>query len=105
MLSDKEIQKFNKLMAKDDKRLSIIFNALSDPKRCKIYRLFIKSKDEDLCVSDIAQIMEISIPSASQHLKILEITGLLSKERRGQKTVFSLNSGDQVVNALVKAVL
>lgn len=105
MLSPKEVEKFNKLMDQEDKRLSIVFNALSDPKRCKIYRLFIKNRDNDLCVSDIAQIMKISIPSASQHLKILEITGLLQKRRMGQKITFALNGADPIVNALVKSVL
>jgi len=105
MLSAKEIEKFTRYMDKDDRRLSIIFNALSDEKRCRIYRLFIKNRGNDLCVSDIAQIMKISIPSASQHLKILEITGLLQKQRKGQKITFNLSQNDPVVSALVKSVL
>ena len=105
MLSDKEIKKFNKLVDQNDGRLSSVFSALSDPKRCRIYRLFLNGGNKDLYVNDIAKLMDISVPSASQHLKILEMTGLLSKERHGQKTTFRVNREDPIVNALMKAVL
>lgn len=105
MLSDKEVKKFNKYVDKSDQRLSIIFSALSDPKRCRIYRLLLKNPKQDLYVGDIAKIMGISAPLASQHLKILEITGLLIKERQGQKITYKANKQDSIVNALMKAVL
>lgn len=103
MLSEREIRTFNTLVAPDDKRLAIIFKALSDPKRCRIYRLLLKRSE--LRVSDIARIMRISLPSASQHLKILEITGLLRKERAGKAMLFKIHKDDQIVAALIKSVL
>lgn len=105
MLTEKEIKKFNTLVQKNDARLSIVFKALSDPKRCRIYRILIKERDHDLYVTDIARIMGISLPSASQHLKILEITGLLSKERRGKHSIFRLNMHNQIANALAATIL
>jgi len=103
MLTEKEIKKFNALTGADDKRLAIIFKALSDPKRCRIYRLLLKKSE--LRTSDIARIMKISLPSVSQHLKILEITGLLNKEKKGRTILFKINKEDQIVSALIKAVL
>jgi len=103
MLTDKEAKKFNALVGQNDKRLAIVFKALSDPKRCRMYRLLLKG--DELHVSDIARIMKISLPSASQHLKILEITGLLRKERRGKNMIFTVSKEDQIVGALIKAVL
>ena len=105
MLSAQEIKKFNKLVDKNDKRLADVFAALSDAKRCRIYRLFLKSGSKDLYVNDIAKLMDISLPSASQHLKTLETAGLLHKERHGQKTTFKINKQDRIVNALMKSVL
>ena len=116
MLKPKEIAKVQKLLPKNDKniaqtfrdrRLATVFRVLGDAKRCQIYRIFIKNKSQpfQLCVSDVSEIMKISIPSASQHLKILEITGLLHKRRVGQKMTFGLNTSDPTVNALIKAVM
>lgn len=103
MLSEKEIAKFNKIADTSDKRLSIVFRALGDQNRCRIFRLFIK-QDKMLCVSDIAQILKISVAAASQHLKILEITGLISKQKQGQKVYFKVEHKDPLVNSIVKSV-
>lgn len=82
-----------------------MFNALSDLNRCKIFRLILKQHSPTLCVSDLAQLLKISVPAASQHLKILEITGLIQKQRQGQKTVFSVTHGDPLISAIKKAVI
>lgn len=103
MLSNKEIEKFNKIADMSDKRLSIVFKALGDPNRCRIFRLFIK-QDKPLCVSDIAQILKISVAAASQHLKILEITGLISKDKQGQKVYFKVENKDPLVSSIIKSV-
>lgn len=103
MLTDKEIAKFNKVADKTDKRLSIVFRALGDPNRCRIFRLFLK-QNEPLCVSDIAQILKTSVAAASQHLKILEITGLIYKVRQGKKVYFKVEQKDSLVNSIIKSV-
>lgn len=102
MLSPKEAQKLRGLLGNKDERLSIVFNALSDKSRCKIFRLFLTR--ERLCAGDIADILGISMSSASQHLKILELTSLLERERSGRQVYFKPNSGDPLVKAIIKAV-
>jgi DNA-binding transcriptional ArsR family regulator len=102
MLKPKEIHKLQHLLKREDERLPIIFNALSDPKRCKIFRSFLKR--EKLCVSDIAHILGISMSLASQHLKILEITKLLTREREGRVVYFKPNLSDELVRTIIRAV-
>jgi DNA-binding transcriptional ArsR family regulator len=102
MLNSTEITKLQKLLKHEDNRLPIVFNALSDPNRCKIFRSFLKRPK--LCVSDISKTLGISMSLASQHLKILEITKLLVREREGRMIYFSPNLKDELVTAIIKAV-
>ncbi|HET8574727.1 MAG TPA: metalloregulator ArsR/SmtB family transcription factor [Candidatus Paceibacterota bacterium] len=102
MLKPKEVQKLRSLLKHDDDRLPIIFNALSDPKRCKVFRSFLKH--DRLCVSDIARTLGISMSLASQQLKILEITGLLVREREGRTVYFRPNTKDALVRTIIEAV-
>lgn len=104
MLNKQELAKFSKLVDTQDFRVSLLFKVLSDPNRCKIFRLVLKNKSNDLCVSDFAQILKISPAAASQHLKLLEITGVLIKERKGQKVCFRAQTSDALVNAVTKAI-
>lgn len=103
MLKAHEVQKLRSLLAHEDDRLPIVFSALGDPKRCKIFRLFLKRPR--LCVSDIAHTCKISMSLASQHLKILEITGLLRRERAGRTVYYSPNVHDKLVHSIIKAVV
>ena len=102
MLNTAELGKLQKLMAREDERLPIVFNALSDPKRCKIFRTFLQRPR--LCVSDIARTLDISMSLASQHLKVLEITGLLVREREGRVIYFTPNVQDELVRTIITAV-
>jgi len=102
MLKPKEIQKLKTLISGEDARLPIIFSALGDPRRCKIFRSFLKR--ERLCVSDVSRTMDISMSLASQHLKILEVTGLVVREREGRVVYFRPNIADTLVHSIIKAV-
>jgi len=102
MLNPKEIGKLQKLLTHEDHRLPIIFNALGDARRCKIFRSFLTS--DRLCVSDVARIFKMSMSLASQHLKILEITGLLTREKEGRTVYFRANTNDELVRTIIKAV-
>lgn len=101
MLKPAELKKLKKLVHEDE-RLPIIFNALGEPKRCLIFRSFLKQ--EKLCVSDVAQMLDISMSLASQHLKILEITKLVTRQREGRVIYFRPNTSDALVRAIIKAV-
>lgn len=73
-----------------------ICSALADPKRILIlYALAEKSKN----VSDLAEAVEISQPSASRHLKILRERGLVNPVRQGASIEYSLTD-DRLIEAL-----
>ena len=103
MLKKHELAKLSKLVDTQDFRVAQLFKVLSDPNRCKIFRLVLKSKGE-LCVSDFAQILKISPAAASQHLKLLELTGVLIKERKGQRVCFRAQTSDSLVTAVTRAI-
>lgn len=106
MLNPKELARLNKRVdTKRNERLAIIFNALSDPNRCKVFRIFVSQGKEGLCVSDVARLLKISPSAASQHLKILVITGLLTRKRMGQKVNYYASTNDHLVKAITQAVL
>lgn len=58
-----------------------VFEALSSPIRRKILAYLAHA---ELTAGDIAARFEISKPSISQHLTILDAAGLVSSEKRGQ---------------------
>jgi DNA-binding transcriptional ArsR family regulator len=102
MLNAHEIQKLRTLLKREDDRLPIVFAALGDPRRCKIFRSFLKR--ERLCVSDIAHTLGISMSLASQHLKILEVTKLVVREKEGRTVYYRPNIQDELVRSVIKAV-
>lgn len=105
MLSKSEIARLNHMVRKGNDRFASIFSALSDKNRCRAFRILLKKRKTPLCVGDIAQTLGISIPAASQHLKILETSGLLTRIREGQKMHFTVRTEDPAVSALAKSVL
>jgi ArsR family transcriptional regulator, arsenate/arsenite/antimonite-responsive transcriptional repressor len=66
-----------------------IFKALSDDNR----RLIIKMLRKDgMYPSDIAEVLKVSKPTVSEHLKILHNAGLVEKERQGNNILYFLNA-------------
>jgi ArsR family transcriptional regulator len=66
----------------------IMFKALGEPTRLKIIKLLAA---RDLCVCDLEEVMQISQPRISQHLKVLKHAGLVNERKEGQRSVCSLN--------------
>lgn len=65
------------------------YRALGDPTRREILRLL---RDGDLAAGELAGQFEISWPSVSRHLKVLEGAGLVSSHRRGGNVIYSLQT-------------
>lgn len=67
--------------------LDLAFNALSDPtRRAVISRL----AEGEVPVTVLAQPFDMALPSFSQHLKVLEDSGLIKSEKRGRSRWCSL---------------
>lgn len=66
------------------------FAALGDPTRMSILSRL--AAQGDLTVQEIAEPFAMSLPAVSQHLKVLERAGLISRGRDGQKRPCSLRA-------------
>lgn len=102
MLSPKEAEKVKKLLG-EEVDMAPIFSALSDQTRCNIFRAILSRKR--LCATDIVRILDISMSSASQHLKVLLGRDLLIRERTGREIYYSPNLRDPIVKAIERVVL
>jgi DNA-binding transcriptional ArsR family regulator len=65
------------------------YRALADPTRREILRLL---REGDLPAGELAGHFEISWPSVSRHLRVLETAGLVKSARRGGNIIYSLQT-------------
>lgn len=87
-----KVQQIKPLMD-DVKDVELIFKALADPTRLKI--AYALTLTEELCVNDVAHIIEASTATASHHLRLLR-NMRLAKYRKDGKVVFYSLDDDHV---------
>jgi len=90
VINEEKIKEVKKLMISDDKvkALAETFKALSDPTRTKIiYALFLR----ELCVCDLAKIINLSISAVSHHLRVLRNLKLVKFRKEGRVVYYSLD--------------
>ena len=73
----------------DFKLVADIFSLLSDTNRLRIYWLLCHSKE---CVVNIAQLMQMTNPAVSHHLKILKEASLIESYRDGKEVFYTTSS-------------
>jgi ArsR family transcriptional regulator len=79
-------------------QISEMYKLLADKTRLKILALL---KEKELCVCDIVEIMKMTQPNVSQHLRKLKSGGIVNEKKRGQWVYYSLNKDkSHVVSAL-----
>ncbi|WP_020614935.1 ArsR/SmtB family transcription factor [Paenibacillus daejeonensis] len=79
-----------------------IFKLLGDKTRLRIVGLL---KERELCVCNIVDILNMSQPSISQHLRKMKALGLVHEDRRGKWTYYSLNLEDKpYVQAILTSI-
>lgn len=103
-LTTNQVNKIKKTIVTGQDRLPVMFNAVSDPSRCRIFRLLMVTRGEDIKVSDIAHIMNMTLPAISQQLKILEQSGLVTRQKTGQTVYYRIKNDDQLVSSIVKVI-
>lgn len=82
--------------------LEHIFQSLSDHTRLQLVQLL--DRYENICVSELAVAAEVSVPAASQHLRVLELSGVVRRERHGQKTCYQLQTEDPLIQDLLAII-
>ena len=98
MILTKTRQKINQ----DEERLVSAMAALGDKTRFKLFKLLMLK--QQLCVSEIASELKVSVPAVSQHFRIFELLGIVGKQRIGQKVCYELNSKSQLNKNLIKLI-
>lgn len=88
----------------DFQTVAELFSYLSDASRLKIFWLLCHSKD---CVINIAQIMNMTMPAVSHHLKILKAAGLIESYRDGKEVFYavSINSKSNALHQIIENLM
>ncbi len=104
MLSESQIKAVQKKVepTQDELALCEAFRILGDWNRYRMMKTLLEAKE--LCVSDIAKIVGISMSATSQHLRILEMSGLVTGERMGQTICYKPLMSHPKVKALITLI-
>ena len=70
------------------------FHALSEPLRIRLLELL---RDQELCVCELCEVLEVSQSKLSFHLKTLKEAGLVRSRQEGRWIYYSLNLPQFVV--------
>ena len=66
----------------------VAFEALADPtRRC----LFERLRDGPCSVSELVDVVSVSQPAVSQHLRVLKDARLVQVQKQGKQRIYSLN--------------
>jgi ArsR family transcriptional regulator len=82
-------------------QISEMYKLLADKTRLTILALL---KEKELCVCDIVEIMKMTQPNVSQHLRKLKSGGIVNEKKRGQWVYYSLNLDNSLVVAALEHV-
>ena len=73
------------------------FKVLGDKTRLRILSLL---QGRELCVCDLTEVLEISQPGVSQHMRRLRQAGFVHERRGGQWIYYSLNMANPLIGLL-----
>ena len=74
-------------------RLAVALKALADPARLRVVSYIAGSPDENVCVGDLVDLLELSQGTVSHHLKILVSAGFLTRSRHATYSYYALVPG------------
>jgi DNA-binding transcriptional ArsR family regulator len=77
-------------------KVANLFKMFSDPTRVRTLEVLL---DGELCVSDVAARMDMSVAAISHHLRILHQNNLASSRREGKEILYAL-ADDHVAKIL-----
>jgi ArsR family transcriptional regulator len=79
--------------------------AIADPARLRLISIIAASKDQEACVCDLTEPLNIGQPTVSHHLKVLTDAGFVTRSKRGTWAYFALVPGalDSIARLLVTA--
>lgn len=100
-----QITRLAKKAAPSQKEVALCdtFRVLGDWNRYRMMKVLLEAKE--LCVGDLSEITGISMSATSQHLRILEMSGMVESKRMGQMICYKPrldNPKTKVISSLLK---
>ena len=74
------------------RKFTEVMKALSDPNRVKIVKLL---QHRAMCVCELRELLQVSQPTVSKHLKVLERAGLVGSKKDGLWVDYFLANGSE----------
>ncbi|MBI2476013.1 MAG: winged helix-turn-helix transcriptional regulator [Candidatus Taylorbacteria bacterium] len=100
MLTKRQTAEIKSNLGADATGFPLVFQALGDSGRFNIFRLLMEH--HDICVTDVANVFDITVSAASQQLRVLERLGLVIKMRMGQMVCYEINRENPIAKQLVR---
>tara|TARA_R110002074_G_scaffold71008_1_gene164436 strand:- start:98 stop:469 length:372 start_codon:yes stop_codon:yes gene_type:complete len=67
--------------------------------------LFLLNMENELCPCDLADILGMSVPAVSQHIRKMKDAGIIASRRDGQTLYYSLNRDEtEIFNSIFKSI-
>jgi ArsR family transcriptional regulator len=82
--------------------LAVRLKALADPARLQLLAFILDQPGQEACTCTMAPIVKLSEPTVSHHLKKLEGSGLLTKQRRGMNVYYRVVP--EAIHAIARAL-
>lgn len=80
-----------RLQRDEAEKLASLLKALADPTRLQLVSAINASSGSEACVCDLAELVDVTQPTTSHHLKVLAEVGLITREKRGTWVWYTLN--------------
>ena len=85
-----------------DTQLVKAMQLLSDETRYKMFKILLGG--EAPCVSEISSMLGISVSAVSQQFRMFELSGIVKRNRNGQKICYSLSLDDPAIVSLAQLI-
>ncbi|AOW21281.1 MULTISPECIES: ArsR/SmtB family transcription factor [Flavobacteriaceae] len=90
-------------MANGFDKISKLLSISGNEVRLKI--LFLLNMENELCPCDLSDILGMSVPAVSQHIRKMKDAGIISSRREGQTLYYSLNKDEtDILNSIFKSI-
>ena len=100
MLEPSQISKIKESLKTQNISLVDVFSLLGDKNRFLIIKLLIEQGE--MCVTDLANVLDISVSAVSQHLRILEMSRMVEGEKMGQMMCYKPKIDDPKIKNIIK---
>jgi len=84
-------------------KLTKLLSIAGNEVRLKI--LYLLNTENELCPCDLADILKMSVPAISQHIRKIKDAGIISSRRDGQTLYYSLNRDEtEIFSSIFKSI-